>query len=319
MNSKKIVRIVLDTALTIMIIVEMFIQFTGVFLHEVIGFAFFATVIAHVVLSAKWIKNTASTASKGKMTARRTALAVMGILLAVNVVVLGVSSVAISSILESAGFTWTLGSYATWKAVHAASSYTLCALVAIHLGMHWAFLASAFRVPYDPSRRRAISTGVHAAAAVGALALGVMAVNKIAPLNSENTSSSGNGTATQAREGNMFGSVNDSAGNSSSSSSASSSSSSSNSSGPHHGGRDRDGMSSSSASPSSSSSSSSASPSGSSAQNSTPSQSGGSAGSASGQSGTDTSSSASGICTLCHKECPLSDPKCDKPYRQGLL
>lgn len=316
MNSKKIVRIVLDTALTIMIIVEMFIQFTGVFLHEVIGFAFFATVIAHVVLSAKWIKNTASTASKGKMTARRTALAVMGILLAVNVVVLGVSSVAISSILESAGFTWTLGSYATWKAVHAASSYTLCALVAIHLGMHWAFLASAFRVPYDPSRRRAISTGVHAAAAVGALALGVMAVNKIAPLNSENTSSSGNGTATQAREGNMFGSVNDSAGNSSSSSSASSSSSSSNSSGPHHGGRDRDGMSSSSASPSSSSS---ASPSGSSAQNSTPSQSGGSAGSASGQSGTGTSSSASGICTLCHKECPLSDPKCDKPYRQGLL
>ena len=316
MNSKKVVRIVLDAAMTIMIITEMFIQFTGVFLHEVIGFAFFATVIAHVVLSAKWIKNTASTASKGKMTARRTALAVMGILLAVNVVVLGVSSVAISSILESAGFTWTLGSYATWKAVHAASSYTLCALVAIHLGMHWAFLASAFRVPYDPSRRRAISTGVHAAAAVGALALGVMAVNKIAPLNSENTSSSGNGTATQAREGNMFGSVNDSAGNSSSSSSASSSSSSSNSSGPHHGGRDRDGMSSSSSSPSHSSS---ASPSDSSAQNSTPSQSGGSAGSTSGQSGTGTSSSASGICTLCHKECPLSNPKCDKPYRQGLL
>lgn len=318
MNSKKVVRIVLDAAMTIMIIAEMFIQFTGVFLHEVIGFAFFATVIAHVVLSAKWIKNTASTASKGKMTARRTALAVMGILLAVNVVVLGVSSVAISSILESAGFTWTLGSYATWKAVHAASSYTLCALVAIHLGMHWAFLASAFRVPYDPSRRRAISTGVHAAAAVGALALGVMAVNKIAPLNSENTSSSGNGTATQAREGNMFGSVNDSADNSSSSSSASSasSSSSSNSSGPHHGGRDRDGMSSSSSSPSYSSS---ASPSDSSAQNSTPSQSGGSAGSGSDQSGANASSSASGICTLCHKECPLSNPKCDKPYRQGLL
>ncbi len=315
MNSKKVVRIVLDAAMTIMIITEMFIQFTGVFLHEVIGFAFFATVIAHVVLSAKWIKNTASTASKGKMTARRTALAVMGILLAVNVVVLGVSSVAISSILESAGFTWMLGSYATWKTVHAASSYTLCALVAIHLGMHWAFLASAFRVPYDPSRRRAISTGVHAAAAVGALALGVMAVNKIAPLNSENTSSSGNGTATQAREGNMFGSVNDSAGNSSSSSSASSSSSS-NSSGPHHGGRDRDGMSSSSSSPSHSSS---ASPSDSSAQNSTPSQSGGSAGSGSDQSGANASSSASGICTLCHKECPLSNPKCDKPYRQGLL
>ena len=283
-------------------------------MHEVIGFAFFATVIVHLALSAKWIKNTASTASKGKLTARRTALAVMGILLALNVVVLGVSSVAISTILESAGFTWAFGSYATWAAVHAVSAYSFCALVAVHLAMHWAFLASAFRVPYDPSRRRAISTGVHAAAAVGALALGVMAVNQVAPIanassgNSE--SSNGNGTTTQSRNGNAFASVNDTA---SSSSSSSASTGSSTSSSPSQGAKGKGktkGGSASSGSASSSGSSAATS------QGSAPSQ----GGSDFSQPDANTdSSTASGICTLCHKECPLSNPKCDKPYRQGLL
>ncbi len=298
MNGKKTARVVLDAMLTVMIVAEMFIQFTGVFLHEVIGFAFFATVVVHIALSAKWIKNTASTAKKGKMTARRTALAIMGILLAVNVVVLGISSVAISTILESAGLTWTLGSYATWKAAHAVSSYTLCALVVVHLGMHWAFLASAFKVPYDPSRRRAISTGVHAVAAVGALALGAMAVNQIAPLTSGN--GNGNTTQTQAQNGTA----------SNSSSSASSSA---------HGGKRKDeiqGVPSNTNGATGTSSSGAASTSNSpTSQGSAPSQS-----SSNGASGSaDSLSTASGICTLCHKKCPLSAPKCDKPYREGLL
>ena len=314
MNGKKITRIALDSALTVMLVAEMFIQFTGVFLHEVIGFAFFATVIVHLALSAKWIKNTASTASKGKMTARRTALAVMGILLALNVVVLGVSSVAISTILESAGFTWVLGSYAIWAEVHAVSAYSFCALVAVHLAMHWAFLASAFRVPYDPSRRRAISTGVHAAAAVGALALGVMAVNQVAPIanasSGNSDSSNGNGTTTQSRNGNAFASVNDTA---SSSSSSSASTGSSTSSSPSQGAKGKGKTKGGSASSGSASSSGS---SGSTSQDSAPSQ----GGSDFSQPDANTdSSTASGICTLCHKECPLSNPKCDKPYRQGLL
>ena len=28
---------------------------------------------------------------------------------------------------------------------------------------------------------------------------------------------------------------------------------------------------------------------------------------------------ASGICTLCRKQCPLSAPRCNKPYEAGLL
>ena len=279
MNGKKVTRVVLDVALTAMIVAEMFIQYTGTFLHEVIGFAFFATVVVHLALSAKWIKTTAKNASKGKMTARRTALAVMGILLTVCMVVLGVSSVAISGILADAGLVWTLGSYATWKTIHAVSSYALCALVVIHLGMHWAFLASAFRVPYDPSRRRAISTGVHATAALGALALGAMAVGQALPRTT------GTSTATQANTTAFAGTVGDAPAASSGSSNASSSGSSSSASGTGSTGSASDG---SSSSPST------------------------------GSSG-DSSSTAAGICTLCRKQCPLSAPKCNKPYAAGLL
>ena len=179
--SKKTVRVIFDVLLTIMIVFEMFIQYTGNFLHEVIGFVFFATVVAHLILSAKWMKGVARSARRGRLSMRNGALAAMGILLAGTMLILGVSSVAISNVLSSAGLVWTLGSYSMWATVHAASSYALCALVAVHLAMHWAFLASAFKVEYDPSRRRAISAGVHAIAGVGAVALGITAAREFLP------------------------------------------------------------------------------------------------------------------------------------------
>lgn len=286
MNAKKAVRIALDTLLTVMIVAEMLIQFTGVFLHEVIGFAFFGTVVLHLILSATWIKNTAKTAKTGKLNSRRKALAAMGILLAVNMLVLGLSSVAISTILASAGLTWELGPYAVWSAIHSVSSYTLCALVTVHLGMHWAFLASAFHVPYDPSRRRAISTGVNAVAAVGALALGALAVSKATPVASvayEPNADSSSSTSAAAPSGDASAEAENAT-------------------------RGRKGKTKGSSSASSSA------------------QSASSTSASSGTSGTSGSSSSSGsgssttqICTLCRKQCPFDALKCDKPYSAGLL
>ena len=247
MKAGKAVRVALDVALTIMIVFEMLIQFTGEFLHEVVGFAFFATVVIHIALSAAWVKKTAKNAKAGKLTARRTALAVIGSLLAVTTVVLGVSSVAISGILSSAGFVWPVGSYVLWASAHTFSAYALCALVVVHLAMHWAFLASAFKVPYNPSRRRAIATGVNAVAAVGVLALGATAVGKIAPQEASATGETGEIEPTSAT-------------------------------GKSH-----------------------------------------KKGSSSSTANSGSGSSASGICTLCRKQCPLSAPKCDKPYEAGLL
>ena len=346
MNGKKAIRVVLDTALTLMLVFEMFIQFTGEFLHEVVGFAFFATVVLHLALSAAWVKKTARNAKEGKMTARRTALAVVGSLLAVTMIILGVSSVAISGILSSAGFVWPIGTYAMWATVHAFSSYALCALVVVHLAMHWVFLASAFKVPYNPSRRRAIATGVNTVAALGVLALGSTAVGKIAP-QAASAASTDQATAGAAGESaavetanasgasagsESFGNVSDAPAPTADTSAPSTDAPApSGKSGKSHGkGSSSSASASSSGAPSGSSSTV---PSAGSASASAPANEGSgsgtagngtSASSASPSSGPSSasntsSSSASGICTLCRKQCSLIAPKCDKPYAAGLL
>ena len=39
-----------------------------------------------------------------------------------------------------------------WVAIHTVGSYGLCALVVIHLLLHWSSIAAAVRIPYDPAR-----------------------------------------------------------------------------------------------------------------------------------------------------------------------
>ena len=353
MKGKKAVRVVLDVAMTVMIVLEMFIQFTGEFLHEVIGFAFFATVVAHLALSATWVKKTAHATQAGTFTARRAALAVMGCLLAATMVVLGASSVAISSILSSAGFTWTVGSYALWADVHTVSAYALCALVVVHLAMHWAFLAAAFRVPYNPARRRAIGSGVNAVAALGVIALGATVAGKTLPQTAEaagqhgiapNEEGSDAAVGGQGAEGSPDAAANGQGAEGADRSSAQPGTGKR--SGKHGFGRDdgrrgsrstgepadgsfgsRSGKPADGSSGQPSDNASGEAPDGSSgsASDGSNDESRGSASDSASESSSGSSSNgagdaaATGICTLCRKQCPLSAPKCNKPYEAGLL
>ena len=333
---KKTVRVIFDVLLTIMLVFEMFIQYTGNFLHEVVGFAFFATIVVHLILSAKWMKGVARSAKKGRLSMRNGALAAMGILLAGTMLVLGVSSVAISNILSSAGMTWPLGSYSTWATVHAASSYALCALVVIHLAMHWNFLASAFKVEYDPSRRRAIGAGVHAIAGVGAVALGITAARELLPQADAQVA-----LATESNR-EAFANVSDRAHESGASSESASSSESSaakaadpskSTGGKRHGKGKNSSADTGLAKESSNTSTSETTGTVTDPVANEP------------QSQADSSDSyetviaseenadyyepetsseadqfeAGGICTLCRKQCPLSAPQCNRPYEAGLI
>ena len=175
---KKTTRIAFDAVLSIMLIFEMFIQYTGDFLHEVVGFAFFATIVAHLLFSRTWMSSTVKAARAGKLPTRRRFKAVIGIALGVCMLLLGVSSIAISQILASFGFSM-VGSYLVWKALHTFSSYALCILVVVHLTSHWASLASSLRIEYNPARRQAIGFGVKGVATLGAVALGVSGMQSL--------------------------------------------------------------------------------------------------------------------------------------------
>ena len=169
---RKTTRVAFDAVLSVMLVFEMFIQYTGDFLHEVVGFAFFATIVAHLLFSRTWMSSTVKAARAGKLPTRRRFKAAIGIALGVCMLLLGVSSVAISQILASFGFSMA-GSYLVWKALHTFSSYALCILIVVHLTSHWASLASTLRIEYSPARRQAIGFGVKGVATLGAVALGV--------------------------------------------------------------------------------------------------------------------------------------------------
>ncbi|MBO4365271.1 MAG: DUF4405 domain-containing protein [Eggerthellaceae bacterium] len=311
--SKKSKRAALDALLSAMIVFEMFIQYTGNVLHEIMGFVFFATIALHLAMSARWMKKTAKAVHLGNLSAKRRVLAVMACLLAVDTVVLGISSAAISGLLESAGFVWAFGPYDFWTSVHAVSSYALCALVVIHLAMHWAFLASAFKVPYDPSRRKAIGVGVHAVTAVGAFALCAVAARQILPQQVIQA------VATQDTSSTMLDDVSDIPYNTSGASADNANVESENDNprghGHHH---DENPSFESDATESESNSTSEALSSPNALEDSSLSNEETSQSSPIAYDSTN-SSTSSGTCTLCGKHCSLSSPRCNKPYNAGLI
>ena len=170
-------RIIFDLLLTLVLLFEVLHQITGNTLHEIAGVAFFACIIVHLSFSARWIKDTAKALGTRDLGRQRMKLAVVASLLAVDVLVLGVSSVMISELLWNAGVDLTaLNPGKIWYPVHTVAAYVLCILVLGHLAMHWTTVASTLRVPYDPARREAISHALNGAVMIGGIALGITGI-----------------------------------------------------------------------------------------------------------------------------------------------
>ncbi|MBQ9004008.1 MAG: cytochrome b/b6 domain-containing protein [Eggerthellaceae bacterium] len=170
-------RIIFDVLLTAVLLFEVLHQLTGNMLHEIVGVAFAVCILVHLVFAARWIKDTASSLRAGELGKRQRRLAVVAALLAVDFIVLMVSSVMISELLWNAGVDLTpLNPGHIWYPVHSVAAYVLCILVLGHLAMHWSTVASALRVPYDPSKREAISHALNGVVMIGGIALGVVGV-----------------------------------------------------------------------------------------------------------------------------------------------
>ncbi|MDO4501940.1 MAG: DUF4405 domain-containing protein [Coriobacteriia bacterium] len=169
---KKTMRLVLDVVLTVLLVVEMLYSLTGNALHEVLGLVFCLCIAGHLALSATWIRSMAQSLSKRQVVRRNVMLGTMAAVLAVVTVLLVLSSVAISRLLGGLndGLT-SLLTYPTWYTMHVVTSYGLSALVLVHLVMHWQVLAKWLHVPYNPERRTVISNCANAAAGLGAVAL----------------------------------------------------------------------------------------------------------------------------------------------------
>ena len=167
-------RIIFDIALTIALVFEMLYQVTGNLLHEVVGAAFFACIVAHIAFAAKWIKNAVSSLSTRELASKQRKLLAIAVLLAIDVIVLIVSSVIISQTLWDAGIDLTaLNPGNIWYPIHTGAAYVMCILVLGHLAMHWNVVVDSLKIPYDPSRRESISSALNGIVLIGGIALGI--------------------------------------------------------------------------------------------------------------------------------------------------
>lgn len=250
-----------------------------------LGFGVRLGVFAHLLLSASWIRLTAHGIVGKSATRRSVSLTAMAAVLLTVMVALVVSSVAISRLLGGANDALTaLLPYSTWYAVHVVSSYGLCALVLVHLVMHWQLLAKWLSVPYNPQRRALISNCANAVVGVGIVALCVSCAHSL-DFSSQGPRRSRRGAGNRGKDGSELPDSDEGRG--------------------FGRGRHRGPAGEGQEFPPS-------------AREDDP---GASAGNARGGSGGPAAENggSSEYCTLCRKHCLLSAPKCDRPYEEGLL
>ena len=172
-------RIVFDLLLTVVLLFEVLHQVTGTAIHEVVGAAFFICIVVHLSFSSRWLKRTAGSLRAGELAKKQKRLAIIVVLLAVDVVVLLVSSIIISETLWGWGIDMTaLNPGKIWYPIHTVAAYALCILVLGHLSMHWTTVAETLKVPYDPSRREAITSVLNGAVMIGGIALGIIGATR---------------------------------------------------------------------------------------------------------------------------------------------
>lgn len=168
-------RIIFDLLLTVVLLFEVLHQITGNTLHEVVGAAFFVCIVVHLSFASRWIKGAAGALKEGELAKRQKQLGVIAILLAIDVLVLLGSSIIISETLWGWGVNLTaLNPGKVFYPIHTVAAYALCILVLGHLSMHWVTVAETLSVPYDPSRREAITSVLNGAVMIGGIALGVI-------------------------------------------------------------------------------------------------------------------------------------------------
>lgn len=153
MNRNMFIKLVIDVTMTVLLLVAMAYQITGILVHEVVGVVLLLLFIVHNILNRRWYK----TIVKGTFNIRRVLSITVNLLFLVSMIAVIVSSVPISR--EVVTFI-PIKSNMTFMQIHVMTSYWGFILMAIHIGMSWATIINAMRKMTgitDPSRIRTIS------------------------------------------------------------------------------------------------------------------------------------------------------------------
>ena len=159
--SKKTLRLAVDAAMTVLLLLLEGYAKVGETAHEVIGVCMFALFIAHHILNRKWIKGL----SRGEYTPFRIMQTTLAAL-----VFLGMCGSAVSSVMLSKHVFRFLGlsfgaSFA--RTLHMLCGYWDFVLMSLHLGLHW-IAVSRFATKGLPRNNPALVWTARIAAALAA-------------------------------------------------------------------------------------------------------------------------------------------------------
>ncbi|MDO5558658.1 MAG: DUF4405 domain-containing protein [Oscillospiraceae bacterium] len=138
MNKNSAVRYITDAVITVLLIVLMQYQVTGNVSHEIIGIAEFILFIIHNVLNRRWFRGSLERITSSKTTLRIKIWTVIDYVLIFVMILLAVTSVMISHLINLPLQT-DISFWAYW---HKTAAYASLIIISVHLGLHWKAIIS---------------------------------------------------------------------------------------------------------------------------------------------------------------------------------
>jgi Domain of unknown function (DUF4405) len=150
--SRNKVNLYVDIAIFLAFLVAMAPKFSGMAIHEWLGMAFGAAVVAHLALHWQWIIEVGRRLfSKAKWSARLNYA--LNLLLFVDLTVIILSGVLISHVaLPSLGI--ELGEGGVWKMLHTLSADLFLPIVGLHVALHWQWIVNMVKRIAQPRAAR---------------------------------------------------------------------------------------------------------------------------------------------------------------------
>jgi hypothetical protein len=156
------INLIVDSAIFIAFLVAMAPRFSGMMIHEWLGFAFGAAIVTHLLLHWQWlVEVTKRFFGKAQWSARINYI--LNALLFVDITTIIFSGLMISeSALPVLGI--TLPRSGNWRMLHTLSADLFLVLVGLHIALHWQWIAGMVKRLLSASRRAPrLSVGVHRA------------------------------------------------------------------------------------------------------------------------------------------------------------
>lgn len=169
MKTKQIIKMVIDTAMTTLLLLLMAFVLTGQELHEWLGVAMIILFIAHHALNIIWFKKV----FKGKYTLSRIFVMGVTILLCLDMIGLAVSGVMMSGFVFD--FLPIHGGAVFARRLHMLASHWGLILMSVHLGQHWKQIMGMGKKLFPSTKKSTYRTWMLRLCAVGISLCGIYA------------------------------------------------------------------------------------------------------------------------------------------------